>query len=90
MQEVRYLENTWTFHSFDEGLRHSFEKVEQILKDGHKDGRSKKDIVAAIDAEWTAQDRLTNEKVGALFPNQPHETKDAKIKRGKRLREKSN
>ncbi|MCE7736088.1 MAG: hypothetical protein GPJ54_14495, partial [Candidatus Heimdallarchaeota archaeon] len=33
LQEVRYLKNTWTFHSFDEGIRHSFEKVDQIVKE---------------------------------------------------------
>lgn len=28
-----YFDNTWTLHSFGEGLRHSYEKVEQVLSD---------------------------------------------------------
>ena len=31
MEETRYFSNSWTFHSFDDGLKHSFEKVQQIL-----------------------------------------------------------
>ncbi|MFV2015306.1 MAG: hypothetical protein ACC656_07760, partial [Candidatus Heimdallarchaeota archaeon] len=33
LQEVRFLKDTWTMHSYGEGLRHSFEKVEQIIKE---------------------------------------------------------
>ncbi len=43
-------------------------------------------IVSIIDAELTGDHRLTNEEIGALFPNQPHETKEAREQRGKRLR----
>ncbi|OLS27844.1 MAG: hypothetical protein HeimC2_10400 [Candidatus Heimdallarchaeota archaeon LC_2] len=32
LQEARYFDNTWTFHSFGDGLRHSFEKVQQIFQ----------------------------------------------------------
>ncbi|MCE7736733.1 MAG: hypothetical protein GPJ54_17760 [Candidatus Heimdallarchaeota archaeon] len=33
LQEARFFENTWTLHSYGEGLRHSFEKVEQIINE---------------------------------------------------------
>lgn len=45
-----------------------------------------KSIVAAIDAIWTEPDRLTDEEIGELFQKQAIETKDARIKRGRRYR----
>ncbi|OLS18820.1 MAG: hypothetical protein HeimC2_44020 [Candidatus Heimdallarchaeota archaeon LC_2] len=32
LQEARYFYKTWTLHSFGEGLRHSFEKLQQVIQ----------------------------------------------------------
>ena len=59
---------------------------EEIIERERRAGRTNKQIVAIIDAEWRGAARLTNKAMGNLFRNAQIESDETLEQRGKRLR----